>query len=68
MTVPLENLMKHISNRYQLVLIAARRGNELVSGAPPLVGGKLGKIAAIALEEIGEGKVQYEPAKESKKS
>ena len=68
MTVPLENLRKQVPNRYQLVLVAARRANELVSGGPPLIESGAGdKAAGVALEEIAQGKVRYEPGKESKK-
>ena len=60
--------MKQVQNRYQLVLIAARRANELISGAPPLLEAGKEKISIVALHEIAEGKVRYEVTKESKKS
>jgi len=67
MTVPLEALMKQVGNRYQLVLVAARRANELVGGNPPCIESKKGsKIPTVALDEISLGKVRYEATKEKK--
>lgn len=67
MTVPLEALMKQVGNRYQLVLVAARRANELVSGNPPCIEARKGcKIPTIALDEISLGKVRHEAGKEKK--
>lgn len=70
MMEPLENLMKNVNSRYKLTLVAAQRANELITGAVALVDAKLKKPAAIALEEIGKGKVRCEakPEGKSKKS
>jgi DNA-directed RNA polymerase subunit omega len=68
MTVSVEALLKQIPNRYQLVLVAARRTNDIAAGAPPLVpaGHKASKITTIALDEIVQEKVKYEILKEKK--
>ncbi len=66
MTVPSEGLMKHMSSRYRLTLVAAQRANELITGAIPLVDAKSKKPGAIALEEIAKDKVRYESKPEGK--
>ena len=68
MIVPMENLMKRVQNRYQLVLIAARRANDVTTKIQ--AGGETraaSKIATAVLEEISQGKVTYEAGKPSKK-
>lgn len=67
MTVPLEDLMKQISNRYRLVLAAARRANDLAAKNPSEAADSKKKIATVALSEIAEGKVHCEPSKETRK-
>ena len=67
MSASLEELMKQIPNRYQLVLAAARRANDLALGAQSTAGESKKKIATIALDEIALGKVHYEIKKDTKK-
>jgi len=57
MAVQIEKLLKSVPGYYRLVLVAAKRANELASGAPPLITTKTKKVAVIALEEISAGKV-----------
>lgn len=67
--VPLEKLIDPQSDTsiYKLVLLAAKRANELAGGAQPLVKTDAKKAPTVALEEIGAHKVRYEVTK-SKKS
>ena len=68
MIVPMENLMKRVQNRYQLVLVAARRANDVTTSIQ--AGGETraaNKIANAVLEEIAQGKVTHEATKPSKK-
>lgn len=64
--IPLEELLKSADSHYKLVLVAARRANELAKGAPPLIVAKSKKVAVQALEEIAKGKIRLEEAKDTK--
>ena len=65
--VPLEKLVTpEKPSLYKLVLMSAARANELAQGAQPLVACESKKVSSIALEEIAQGKVNYE-YKEGKK-
>lgn len=66
MTIPLEELLKQTDSHYKLVLLAAKRANELIKGAPPLIVAKSKKPATHALEEIAKGKVHLEETKDTK--
>ncbi|OGW82295.1 MAG: DNA-directed RNA polymerase subunit omega [Omnitrophica bacterium RIFCSPLOWO2_12_FULL_44_17] len=69
MNIPIEGLRKTESNRFRLVLVAARRANDLTSGAVSVmdVPGKF-KPATIALQEIAIQKIRVEVPKEKSKS
>ena len=62
MTPPLEGLLKKVDSKYTLVLAAAKRGRQLMEGHPKLVDTRSHKPVTIALQEIFEGKVTWEPA------
>lgn len=66
MVIPLEELLKNEGSHYKLVLLAARRANEILKGAPPLIVTKSKKPGIVALEEIAKGKVKLEESKETK--
>lgn len=56
--IPLEDLLKNVTNRYELVKLAVKRSKQLIDGATPLVNNINGdKVNIIALKEIKEGKV-----------
>ncbi|MBL7071500.1 MAG: DNA-directed RNA polymerase subunit omega [Candidatus Omnitrophica bacterium] len=59
--VPIEDLLKQVSSRYKLVNLASRRAVELNHGSQMLVelGPKV-KLSTVALEEIKQGKINYE--------
>ena len=63
--ITVEDCLQKIPNRFQLIVIAARRAKELLKGARPLVSSE-NKEVVTALREIAAGKVWSEPAKENK--
>lgn len=54
--ITVEDCLKRIPNRFQLVVVAARRAKELLQGARPLVKTE-NKEVVTALREIAGGKV-----------
>lgn len=48
-----------VSNRYLLVVLAAKRARQLNRGAAPQVESKHRKPTSLALEEIAQAKVGY---------
>ena len=59
--VTVEDAVKQVGNRFDLVLIAARRARQIsVQGRDPLVDEENDKPTVIALREIGSGKVGLE--------
>lgn len=57
---PLEELLKHVNNRYQLVIVASKRARQLNKGASPLIETDSKKAISIALKEIGQGMIGYQ--------
>ena len=55
--VTIEDCLKHVNNRFALVILGAKRTRQLINGATPLVKGK-NKPAVMALREVAEGKVK----------
>lgn len=49
---PLEQCLEKISNRYLLVVLAAKRSRQLNRGAMPQVESKRKKWTSVALEEV----------------
>ena len=54
--ITVEDCLGKVPNRFQLVLLAARRAKQLLKGARPLVESDNKEVGA-ALREIAEGKV-----------
>lgn len=54
--ITVEDCLERIPNRFELVLLGARRAKQLLKGARPLVETDNKEVVA-ALREIGEGKV-----------
>ena len=46
-----------VSNRFDLVLLSARRAKDLLRGSPAFVEKKFKKQTSVALQEINEGKL-----------
>lgn len=55
--VTVQDCLVKIPNRFDLVLMAARRARQIEQGAEPLVPMGKEKPVVIALREIGEGKI-----------
>jgi DNA-directed RNA polymerase subunit omega len=55
----LAETLEKISNRYLLVVLAAKRARQLNRGAPAQVETRYKKPTSTALEEIAHGKVGY---------
>ena len=58
--ITVEDFLAKIPNRFQLVVVAARRAKELLKGAPPLVRSE-NKEVVTALREIAAGRVWKVP-------
>jgi len=54
--ITVEDCLEKIPNRFELVLVAARRAKQLLKGARPTVQSDNKEVVA-ALREIGDGKV-----------
>jgi DNA-directed RNA polymerase subunit omega len=55
--ITIEDCLKKVPNRYELVLLAAKRVKQLLKGAPPLVETDNREVVT-ALREIAAGKVR----------
>ena len=53
--ITVEDCLHHVENRFQLVLVAARRARQLAAGAEPCVSRENDKPTVLALREIAEG-------------
>ena len=58
--ITVDDCMKHITNRFELALVATYRARQLANGATPLVEPNRDKPTVIALREISQGKVGKE--------
>jgi len=68
----IDKLLEHVDSRYSLVIVAAKRArqinnyhHQLGEGtfdefAPPLVESRSKNYLTMALEEVSEGKIDYE--------
>ena len=59
-----EDCLDNVENRFQLVLVAAKRARELSNGADALVPTDNDKPTVIALREIAEGHVSKDILKQ----
>lgn len=50
-----EDCLENVDNRYDLVILAARRARQIAFGADPLVKENRDKPTVLALREIAEG-------------
>ncbi len=55
--ITVEDCLEHVENRFDLVLLAARRARQISRGAEPLVPAENDKPTVIALREIAENLV-----------
>ena len=52
--ITVEDCLEHVENRFDLVLLAARRARQISQGAEPLVPAENDKPTVLALREIAE--------------
>jgi DNA-directed RNA polymerase subunit omega len=64
----LENSLNKVSNRYLLVVLAAKRARQLNRGAAARVETRYRKPTSTALEEIAAAKVDYRVKEEGEAS
>jgi DNA-directed RNA polymerase subunit omega len=55
--VTVEDCLKNVDNRFQLVLVATKRARQLEKGITPFVEWENDKPTIVALREIAEGKI-----------
>ncbi len=55
--VTVEDCLDHVENRFQLVLVAAKRTRQINAGSDPRVARENDKPTVLALREIAEGHV-----------
>jgi DNA-directed RNA polymerase subunit omega len=55
--ITVEDCVARIPNKFQLVLVAAKRARQLANGAEPMVDWENDKPTVVALREIAEGYV-----------
>lgn len=60
-----EDCLDHVDNRFELVLVAARRARQLAMGADPLVPLDNDKPTVLALREIAENLINEEVLEEA---
>ena len=53
--ITVEDCLTNVDNRFDLVLLAARRARQLVNGVDPLVPWENDKPTVVALREIADG-------------
>ena len=56
--VTIEDCLKKVNNRFELVILAAARTKQLLKGSEPLIDDPENKPAVVALREIAEGYVR----------
>lgn len=60
---PLEALLERVSNKYALVIVAAKRARQIKEGALSVVDLDTRNPVTAALEEIAAGKIRFEMPK-----
>ena len=61
------DLLKKVEDRYSLVIVTSKRARQLIDGSKQLVDVDSKKALTIAINEVNDGAVGYERAKESTK-
>jgi DNA-directed RNA polymerase subunit omega len=61
--VTVEDCLKHVDNRFLLVMLASKRVKQLYKGNKPLIDPKNNRLVVTALREIAAGKVNFEISK-----
>jgi DNA-directed RNA polymerase subunit omega len=63
--VTVEDCIRKVPNRFDLVLLASQRGRQIISGSPLTISKNNDKNPVIALREIAEGTVSLDDLQES---
>ena len=59
--VTVEDCIRHYPNRFEMVVLSAKRARQLLNGMPPLIENEEGhKPSVQALREMGEGHISWE--------
>ncbi|MBL4774820.1 MAG: DNA-directed RNA polymerase subunit omega [Mariprofundus sp.] len=58
--VTVEDCIRYYPNRFEMVLLSARRARQLLNGMPPMLDSEGDKVAVQALREMGEGFVSWD--------
>ena len=66
--ITVEDCLEHVENRFDLVLLAARRARQISQGADPLVPPENDKPTVLALREIAEGLVTTQSLEEERRA
>lgn len=61
--ITVEDCLKHVESRFELVILAARRAKMLIKGARPLVETD-NRAIVTALREVAKGKAKFTDPKE----
>jgi DNA-directed RNA polymerase subunit omega len=60
--VTVEDCLKHVDNRFELVLVASKRARQLMRGKPSKVAWDNDKSTVVALREIAAGYTDFDTA------
>jgi DNA-directed RNA polymerase subunit omega len=58
--VTVEDCLSHVENRFELVLVAAKRARQLGNGAEPTLAWENDKPTVVALRELADQKISPE--------
>jgi DNA-directed RNA polymerase subunit omega len=62
--ITVEDCLNHVDNRFDLVLLAAKRARQIERGVDPLLPRENDKTTVIALREIADGLITEESVRE----
>lgn len=60
----IDDLVERVDSKYTLVIAAAKRARQILDGSSIMVETDSTKDVTIALEEVSQGKLEYEKTKE----
>ena len=63
----IDDLLQCVDSKYTLVIASAKRARQIREGARPTVESVSQKEVTVALEEIGQGNIEYERIRSSVK-
>lgn len=58
--VTVEDCLRNVKNRFELVIVAAKRARQLMRGKPPMVEWDNDKATVVALREIAAGYTDFD--------